>query len=323
MSPPWVPPRRAYHLRVFAVSLGLLFVSLAVFLLGVRMEAVEPATGIITARDLCEVRASLPGLIEPGWFEAEIADEAGRLLHLRLDAQGNGLVNPVSGHSSPVHDYLVEHGPRVPPDCVRFHRLQAGDELWPGQLLASIRGEERRFQLKQAEERLRQWQSAGNRGPEYDHARAEAEALRNHLALSQMHVPDTDALWMAVRVRVTPEQAVLPGDVVAAVVPVDPATHHPLGLVARLEVEEKHCGEIAPGQTVRLFSAMYNHRLHGHAEGIVERVEPWGEAATDGGRRFTVIVPVMDAPFSLALGSSVHAKIVVGRKVVYRIILEH
>jgi hypothetical protein len=323
MSPPWVLPRRAYHLRVFAVSLGLLFVGLAVFLLGVQMEAVEPAAGLITARDLREVRASLPGLIDPGWYEAEIADETGRLLRLRLDAHGNGIVEPALGHSSSVQDYLVEHGPRVPPDCVRFHRLQAGDELWPGQLLASIRDEERRFQLKQVEERLRQWQSAGNRGPEYEHVRAEAEALRHHLALSQLQVPTTEALWMVAQVRVAPEQAVQPGEVVAAIVPIDPATHQPLGLVARLEVDEKHCGEIAPGQTVRLISAMYNHRLHGHAEGIVERVEPWGNAAIDSGRRYTVIVPVKDAPFSLALGSSVRGEIVVGRKVVFRIILEH
>ena len=49
MSPPWIPPRRSYHLRVFACSFGLVVIGLGGLLLGVRMEAVEPAMRPIPA----------------------------------------------------------------------------------------------------------------------------------------------------------------------------------------------------------------------------------------------------------------------------------
>src|SRR5262249_57625556 len=95
MSSAWSPPRRAYHLRVFGVSLGLIAAGLAAFLFGVRMEAVEPATGIITARDLEEVRSTLEGLIEPGWYEGEI-EEGGHKVRVPVDSQGPALTHPAA-----------------------------------------------------------------------------------------------------------------------------------------------------------------------------------------------------------------------------------
>jgi hypothetical protein len=93
--------------------------------------------------------------------------------------------------------------------------------------------------------------------------------------------------------------------------------------MARLDVEEKHWGAIAIGQPVRLHSGVHNHRLHGVAEGRIERLEPYGEATGHGERRFHALAAVTATPFALPLGSSFQAEVVVGRKLVYRVILEH
>jgi hypothetical protein len=326
MPVPWIPPRRAYHLRIFVVSLTLVVIGLAAFLLGVRMEAVAPATGTITARDLCDVRTLLPGLIEPGWYESEVAVPGASPRRVRLDSQGNGLADPAGEVAGAVREYELrdaDRALRIQPESVRFHRLEPGDELWPGQLLAAVRADDWRFELKQIEDQLRMAEGSGNQAADSDRLRARRDALRHQLSEAQIHVPATGKLWLAVQVRVAPLQAVQPGDVIATIVPVDPESRQPLDLIARLEVDEKHCGDLAPGQIVHLQSDMHNHRLHGQAEARVERIEPWGEPATDGQRRYTVIAPVTQAPFPLALGSTVKAEVVVGRKVVYRIILEH
>ena len=41
---------------------------------------------------------------------------------------------------------------------------------------------------------------------------------------------------------------------------------------------------LAVGQDVRLISVMYNQRLHGHADGVVEKIEPLAEPADNGER---------------------------------------
>ena len=78
-----------------------------------------------------------------------------------------------------------------------------------------------------------------------------------------------------------------------------------------------------PGQPVRLSSSLFNHRLHGHASALVERIEPWGHESLDTSRRYTVWAAVIDSPVALRLGSRCQAEVLVGRKPVYRIILEH
>lgn len=320
MSAPWVPPRRGYHLRLFAASLGVFVFGLTGILLGVRMEAVAPATGSVTARDLQDVRTLHAGLIEPGWYDGE-AFVGERTIRVRLDAQGNGVADPAAEGVGPVIQYEMALGLRrlrVPTEGLHFHRLHAGDELWPGQVLASLRPDERRDRLQQLEADLREWRSGDG-----ERLRAECEQLRRCLAESVLHVPDTGRLWLAAQVKAAPFQAVQPGDVIVTIVPLDPDTRRPRDLVARLEIEERHCGEVAPGQVVRLFSTMHDHRLHGHAEALVERIEPWGEPGPDRVRRFVVVAPVTDAPFPLALGSTFKAEVVLGRKVIYRIILEH
>ena len=54
----------------------------------------------------------------------------------------------------------------------------------------------------------------------------------------------------------------------------------------------------------------------------IERLEPLGEPTANGERRFRAVAAITEAPFALRVGSSFKAEIVIGRKQVYRIILE-
>jgi hypothetical protein len=312
MSPPWVPPRRLSHLRLFAISLVVIVLALAGLLFGVSLEAVALATGIISARDLQEVRTPLPGLIEPGWYEGEQLQPDGSRWAVRCDSQGEGITDPSQGEPQAVW---------VSPRGLRFHRLEPGDPLWPGQVLAAVRTEDLRLQLEQVEARLQAGEGANGLAAFYV-ARAERDALKQKLAKAVLRVPATSERWLAVQVRVAPLQAVQAGDVIATVVPINPQTGEPRELLARLDVDEKHAGDVRPGQIVRLYSALHNHRLHGSAEARLERLEPAAEPGSDGQRRFRGLAPVTQAPFALPLCSSFKAEIVVGRKPVYRIILE-
>jgi hypothetical protein len=74
---------------------------------------------------------------------------------------------------------------------------------------------------------------------------------------------------------------------------------------------------------VRIYSNVFNPRLHGPAEGTLSSIDPLVETHTDGKRYFHVTAAVTNSPFPLRLGSGVSAKIIVGRKTIYRIILEH
>jgi hypothetical protein len=322
MSTAWVPPRRSYYLRVFAISLTLLAACLCGFLFGVRLEAIAPASGTVSARDLKEVRAPLPGLIEPGWYEGEIPQSDSRRLRVRLDAQGHGVTDSEQGSGRTVdHHELTADGQRlrIAPDRLRFHKLQPGDKLWPGQPLAVLRPTELRARLDLFDPRL----PRGENGPESSSAIDLFRPVRFLPPQTVLRVPDSGSLWLAVNVPVAPQQAVQPGDLIAAVVPLDPETHRPRDLVARLEIDEKHWGEVEPGQTIRLYSTMYNPRLHGHAEARIERLEPWGEEGSNGRRRFHAVAAITDAPFALWLGSSFKGEVVLGKKRVYRLILEN
>jgi hypothetical protein len=299
----------------------LVVLCLAGLLFGVDMEAVAPATGTVTARDLQDVRAMLAGQVEPGWFEGSVIRPGKGLLAVRTDAQGNGRVEPAAGPTAAVlHFEWSEGGHVFPVQNVRFHPLQPGDELWPGQIMAAVRADEIRFQLQRLEDQIKEKESRGDSTMALERER---DRLRYQLERAVLKVPESGNLWLTLETRVVPLQAVNAGDVVAVIVPVDPQTRQPLDLVARLDVDEKHWGHLAAGQTVRLKSGIHNHRLHGHAEARIERLEPSGEAGPDGERRFHARAPITTAPFVMPIGSSFQAEVLVGRKPVYRIILEH
>src|SRR5262245_40694652 len=107
MSAPWIPPRASYHLKVFGVSLVLVVTALAFFLFAVQMEALTAAAGTISAGDLQEVRALIPGLVEAGWYEAAVAYPDGTQLQVRLDGQGNGMTDPAAGKKQSVLQYQL------------------------------------------------------------------------------------------------------------------------------------------------------------------------------------------------------------------------
>lgn len=263
MTAAWVPPRATYHLRVFAVSLVLVVLFLAALLFAVDVEAVAPATGVVTARDLREVRAPVAGLVE--------------------------------------------------------HKLRPGDELASADVLATVRNDDLRARLRIVQDQLNEAQSRGDPTTALGHER---DHLQAQLASAVLRVPEGGP-WLVLEAKAAPLSAVRAGDVIAVIVPLDPQTRQPRDLVARLEVDEKHWGSLETGQTVRLRSAVHNHRLHGAAEARIDRLEPCGEAAGNEGRRFHATAAVTSVPYPLPLGSSFQAEVVVGRKRVYRVILEH
>lgn len=317
MSQAWTPPRPTYHLRIFAVCLVLVIVSLAGLLFGVRLEAVVPATGVIIARDQQEVRTQLAGLIEVGWHEGEIVEKGTSLVRTRLDSQGNGMTDPSAGASQLVFHYQLEDGRRLVEADIRFHRLQVGDELWPGQVLATINTDELRFRLRALENREEDSPQARLRHQE------ERTWMLHQLDQALIRVPSLGDLWLTLEVRAAHLQAAQAGDAVATIVPIHPETRQPRDLIARLAVDEGNFADIRPQESVRLYSNMFNHRLHGCAEAEINRIEPVGEPAANGKRVFHALAPLTQSPLPLPLGSTFKADILVGRKQVYRIILEH
>src|SRR5262249_59544343 len=123
MSSPWL--RSSFsHVRIFSISLAVVVLALAGLLFGVRMEAITPATGSITARDLYEVRSLSAGLVEPGWYEGEVPRPGGEAMRVRLDAQGNGLARSGQDPSVPVQRGEVPDGAKRWPvgrDGLPFH----------------------------------------------------------------------------------------------------------------------------------------------------------------------------------------------------------
>jgi hypothetical protein len=240
-------------------------------------------------------------LVELGWFEGEVTNGAGQPVAFRVDAAGDGLTDPARGTTLPIDDHRLPDGRDLKSAVKHFHTLAAGDHLWPGQVVAWVQSEP-------AEVKRPTLKLPGKATPE---------------ATPALRVPQQHALWQVLKVHVEPHAAVSAGTVVASIAPVDPHTHAPVEVVARLEIAEEKSEEVAVGQTVRLFSSVYNPRFHGPAEGKLVSIEPLAEMHADGKRYFHATAAVTHAPYPLKLGSGVTAKVVLGRKTVYRIILEH
>jgi len=279
----------ARHLRLFALSLGVILVTLVGVLFGVRMEAVAHATGTIEIGDAVELRAELAGLAEVGWYEGEVLC-SGNLVRVRVDRQGNGMSDPAQGSGRKVeHFRCPEATSLLTPAMLRFHKLESGDHLWPGQVVGHVQGD---------------------------------DLLARFLGLAAVLAPSDGELWQVLKVGCSQGQAVKPGDTLALLAHIDRVKNQPRGWIAKLEIPEKQCAGVQTGQEVRLYSTMYNPRLHGHADGVIEKVEPIAEPAANGERHFLAQVRIVSAPFTLYHGSSVKGEIVLDHKRVYRIILE-
>lgn len=318
MSTPSVLPRPIY-LRVFALSLGAVVLCLLGFLFGVRLEAVMPGSGVVAARDQQDIRAGLAGIIELGWHEGILRQAKGPDLLVRVNTRGHGSTDPGQGSVQKIEHFKLADGRVLLPDELTYHKLQAGDELWPGQEFGLIRCEDLELKIRKLKARLEDLKS---RGDPLLEVLAEHDALVERLQQAVVRVPDSKQNWQVLKVHAASLQAVKAGDALALVAPLDPDTGRPRDLVAYLDVHEKHAGELQIGQAVRLYSTMHNHRLHGYAEGKIEHLEPLGEADPNGDRHFRARAVLTQSPFSLRTGSTVKAEIVVGRKQVYRIILE-
>jgi hypothetical protein len=305
MSTVPMPPGRAFYIRIFSISLIVLVAALLSFLFGVRMEASIPATGVLQARDQQSLRAPVSGLVELGWFEGTMSDKKGQPSGFRLDAQGNGLARLGDGTTQPIQNYLLPGGTSVKTIPRQFHVLTTGDHLWPGQVLAWM-------QPGEASKPTSVTLPGKNLSPEQVPA-------NSHGIL----VPKQHALWQVLKVHAEPLAMVGAGQPLVTVAPIDPDTHEPVEVLAHLEIAEEVCAELEIGQVVRLSSNVFSPRLYGAAEGKLLVIEPLAEMHADGKRYFHATAVVTQSPFPLRLGSSVSGKIIVGRKTVYRIILEH
>lgn len=314
--------RPTHHLRVFIISLAIIALALAGILFGVRVEAVVPASGTITARDVHEMRARLAGLAELGWYEAEVARPGALPLLVRVDDEGNGVAAASNGGTT----LRVQQGEfsdgerRFVVRERRFHRLQTAELLWPGQPLAQVRDDLMRLRLAGIEDQIKDHMQ---RSEPCDALIRERDRLREYLAQGTIVAPASGKCWLVVELRAAAAQKFNSGDVLAVLVAADPETGRPLDLMARLEVEERHWAGVAAGEKVRLHSAVYNSRHFGPAEAVIERLEPSAQTTSAGERRFVALAPVTRTPFALPFGSSCQAEIVVGKKLIYRVILEH
>jgi HlyD family secretion protein len=284
--------RPTYHLRAFAACLAVILVALVAVLFGVHMEAVTHGTGIVKVRGMVELRAEQEGLAELGWYEGEVLCSGNRL-RIRLDAHGNGMSDPAQGESRKIEQFRCPEGNLLTLSQFSFHKLESSDRLWSGQAVGSIRSDNFWRHLEQM------------------------------LTSRTVAAPVASPFWQVLKVGCEPGQAVKPGDVLAWLAPIDPATGKPHSWIAQVNVLEKNAAGIEVGQEVRLISVMYNQRLHGRAVGVVEKMEPLAEPAENGERSFQVQVKITHAPFPLHHGMTVKAEIIIGHKSVCRIILEH
>lgn len=283
-------PRRVGYLRIFLLILALLVVGLLVLLFGITMEATVSATGHVTVRGTEDVRSPRAGLIDLGWHEGEVMLPSGRKVRVRLDDRGNGLGDPVQGSLIFRHYQCEVRGSQrtVPREDLVYHKLEPGELLWPGQPFATVRPHN--------------WWELGE---------------------TRLSAPAGIEPWLAADIAVQQTQAVSAGQRLVTLAPVDIVTGQPRVWLAEMDVDEDHAAEVEVGQTVRIYSNLYNHRLHGTFDAFVERIDPTAVVGDDGRRRFHVVAVLRDPPLRLMLGSGFRAEIVLGRKRVYRIILEH
>lgn len=319
MSTAWVPPRPTYHLRVFVICLVIVLLCLVGFLFGVQMEAIVPATGIVQARDQQDVRAPLAGLIELGWCEGKLTDAASGSPAARLDREGNGSTDPAHGKGLPIRAFKVTDGRQVPKESLRPHALQAGDVLWPGQVFARVRADDLELRVRRMQGRLADEEKRGGATQE---TKEELATLEGLLARTTLAAPEGSDSWLVLKVHVDAGASVKAGDPVVLLAPLDAVSHKPRDLVVQLQIPEKHGGELQLGQDVRVYPHMYNQRLHGHADARIDRLEPLGEPSANGERFLTAVATITQTPFTLKLGSGCKTEIIVGRKRVYRLILE-
>src|SRR5581483_322492 len=269
-------------------------------------------------RAQAEVRAPIAGVVELGWYEGEYS-RSGHPVKVRLNSLGDGMTDPAAGEVQHFQAYKLKNGVSLAGMVLSFHKLQPGDRLWPGQVLAQVRADDLHEQILRLQGRLDDLKNRNESGHE---VLARLQFVKEQLARATLWAPEDGQPWLVLKVLAPHLVGGEAGAPLALIAPIDPVTPEPRDPVAILEIAEKHLGEVAVGQEVRLASAVFNQRLHGHAEGCIDRIEPLGEPGPNGQRVFRARALITRAPFPIRPGSSFKAEIIVGTKQVYRIILE-
>ncbi len=256
------------------------------------MEASVYSEGVVRAKEQQILRTPRAGLVKLGWYEGR-ATIKGKTMSVRLDEKGNGVSHPGEGESQTITSWTSESNQEK--KSLAFHRLQEGEFLWPGQLVAQIESVSEMPDLS-----------------------SKSGTPRFH----SLRVPPTYALWQVLKIYVDPSSFVKPGDAIVMIVPVHPATKEPLDLFVELKIPEEKAAEVAVGQKVRIYSQVFNRRLHGSAQAELRSLSPLAEEDSDGKRQFRAVADVNETPFPLRLGSTVQVQVIIGRRPVYRLILE-
>ena len=280
----------SYHLRAFVICLVVILIALVSVLFGVHMEAVTHGAGIVKVRDMVELRPAGPD--SPNWAGTR-ARSCARAAWSAYGSTGSATAPPT-------------------PPRARFARS----------INSAVPKEPRSAWNRCASQARKRRPPLARPGGRLRPLRRSLAAAWPDAVRTQSAGPRLTFRLASIKTCIEQDQAVKPGDVLAWLAPVDPATGRANSFIAQIDVVEKHAAGLEAGQDVRLVSTMYNQRLHGHAEGVVEKVEPLAEAAENGERRFRIQVKITHAPFELHHGMSVKAEIVLGHKRVYRIILE-
>src|SRR5207247_2341346 len=108
-----------------------------------------------------------------------------------------------------------------------FHELRPGDELSGGHALATLKADDS-TRLAVLEGLLRSPDFGPDAALELAGARTESISVT---------APDSSERWLVTQVPVATGQLVRPGDRIATLVPLDPATHKPRDLLVRMEFD--------------------------------------------------------------------------------------
>ena len=247
-------------------------------------------------------------MIEPGWYEGELTAAAGPPLRVRVDARGDGSTDPSDGKPLTIRNYQTGDGRTVDAAALRFRKLEHGDEIWPGQVLARVHADDLELRLQRLSGKIRDLEA---RGQTVQGLRTERAEVERQLGMASFGPRRLHALWVVLKRHVEPGAAVKPGDAVALVAPLDPKTRQPLDPLVYLDVERSAPGRVdgGPGGAPLPDDVQPPAARPRRGDRRVRRAA--GEAA-GGERRFRAVVAVTTAPFPLRSGAGCKAEIVVG-----------
>ncbi len=342
-----------FRMRVFALLLGLLLVSLAVIMIFVRIDETVSCTGKIEPAELAIVRAKEARIVES--IEVEEGEEvaAGRIL-ARLDTRA--LDEALAAQVERIGVLRAERSVAVATlervsatdfaERLELARLELGkaeerqklaaaetarirklyDQDWASQsqldkaeaaariAAMDVEAARQRLAMLESDPELRRIEEAKAQIAHID-AQIEAAAAASERLSGQIR----DSAVTAPRAGRIISIAVDRGQLAAAggaLFAIDAGG----GLVARVRLPEDSFGKAAVGQRARIASPAFPARLHGYAYGELIFA---GESVTQGAPPpyFEGIVRIDEKPFPLKYGSTVDVEVMIGTVSPYEMIL--